>query len=46
MQATFEAHPTSPNLALKKFHCAECGPIKIEIISLKPPDKLPPGLAA
>jgi hypothetical protein len=36
MQAVIESHPTDRNLALQKFHCANCGPIKIKFISLKP----------
>jgi hypothetical protein len=36
MHAAIERHPTDPDLAVQKFHCASCGPIKIEILSLKP----------
>ena len=45
LQAVIEAHPTRRDLAVEKFHCAVCGPIKHKIISLKP-DKAQPGLAA
>jgi hypothetical protein len=36
MGAVIEAHPTDRDLALEKFHCSDCGPIKIKFISLKP----------
>jgi hypothetical protein len=36
MQAVIESHPTDRDLAIQKFHCANCGPIKIKSISLKP----------
>jgi hypothetical protein len=41
MQATIESHPTDRALALQKFHCATCGPVKKTFISLKPA-KAPP----
>jgi len=37
MQSVIEAHPSRPDLALHNFHCADCGPIKTEVLSLKPP---------
>jgi hypothetical protein len=36
MQAVVELHPTNPDLALQNFECADCGPVKTKIISLKP----------
>jgi uncharacterized Zn finger protein len=36
MQAVIESHPTSRDLAIQKFHCANCGPVKTKFISLKP----------
>jgi hypothetical protein len=36
MNAIIESHPTDRDLALQKFHCADCGPIKTKFISLKP----------
>ena len=35
MQAVVELHPTNPDLALQDFHCADCGPVKTKIISLR-----------
>jgi hypothetical protein len=32
-----DRHPTNRDLAVKKFRCGLCGPIKTEILSLKPP---------
>jgi len=37
MQSVIEAHPSRPDLALHNFYCAGCGPIKTEVLSLKPP---------
>jgi hypothetical protein len=37
MHAAIERHPTDRDLAVQKFHCASCGPIKTEILSLKSP---------
>ncbi len=37
MQSVIELHPTQRDLALHNFHCADCGPIKTEVLSLKPP---------
>jgi len=34
MQAVIDPHPRSRDLALHKFHCANCGPIRTEILSL------------
>jgi len=45
MQAVIESHPTDRDLAIQKFHCANCGPIKIKSISLKP-NKPRPEIAA
>lgn len=36
MNAVIESHPTDRDLALQKFYCSECGPIKTKLISLKP----------
>jgi hypothetical protein len=35
-QTTIELHPTRRDLALHNFQCADCGPVKTKIISLKP----------
>jgi hypothetical protein len=40
MQAIIEPHPTRPDLALQNFECADCGPIKTRILSLKPAPEL------
>lgn len=32
-----DRHPTDRDLAVQKFRCGHCGPIKTEILSLKPP---------
>jgi hypothetical protein len=37
MRSVIEAHPDNNDLALHSFYCADCGPVKTEIISLKPP---------
>ena len=44
-QATIERHPTRNDLAVHSFYCADCGPVKTQIISLKP-DEPPPERAA
>jgi hypothetical protein len=44
-QTTIELHPTRRDLALHNFHCADCGPIKTKVFSLKPGEP-PPELAA
>jgi hypothetical protein len=36
MQAIIESHPTNRDLAVQKFYCAECGPLKTKFISMKP----------
>jgi len=36
MYAVVEAHPNCRDLALHKLHCADCGPIKTILLSLKP----------
>jgi hypothetical protein len=46
MHAVVEPHPSSRDLAIHKLNCADCGPIKTILLSLKPPVKLQPGLAA
>jgi hypothetical protein len=49
MQAVIESHPDNRDRALQKFHCADCGPVKTTVISLKPyksPGKSRSGLAA
>jgi ssDNA-binding Zn-finger/Zn-ribbon topoisomerase 1 len=40
-QATIELHPTRRDLALHNFECADCGPVKTKIISLKPGNAAP-----
>jgi uncharacterized Zn finger protein len=37
MKSVIEAHPSRNDLALHHFYCAECGPVKTEVLSLKPP---------
>ncbi len=37
MHSVIEAHPRDNDLALHRFYCADCGPVKTEIISVKPP---------
>jgi hypothetical protein len=37
MRSVIEAHASDNSLALHRFYCADCGPVKTEIISLKPP---------
>jgi hypothetical protein len=37
MQAEIALHPRNPNLALHNFTCADCGPVKTKVLSLKPP---------
>ena len=37
VHATIDRHPAVRDLALHKFYCANCGPIKTEVLSLKPP---------
>jgi hypothetical protein len=44
MHAVVEPHPSSRDLAIHKLNCADCGPIKTILLSLKPPVKSPPGL--
>jgi hypothetical protein len=34
LHAVIDPHPTSRDLAFHKFHCADCGPIRTEILSL------------
>jgi hypothetical protein len=36
-QSVIEAHPSRYDIAVRNFYCADCGPIKTEVISLKPP---------
>jgi hypothetical protein len=36
MRAVVELHPTNPDLALQNFECADCGPVRTKILSLKP----------
>jgi hypothetical protein len=42
MYAVVEPDPSCRDLALHKLHCADCGPIKTILLSLKPV-KPPPG---
>jgi C4-type Zn-finger protein len=39
-QTTIDLHPSIPNIALHNYECADCGPVKTEVISLAP--KKPP----
>jgi len=41
MQAVIESHPSNPDLALQNFECADCGPVKTKIHSLKPGAEAP-----
>jgi hypothetical protein len=34
--ATIEAHPDRRDLAVHNYQCADCGPVRAKIISLKP----------
>jgi hypothetical protein len=43
MQSVVEAHPSRHDIALHNFECADCGPIKTKVISLKPKTDLRPG---
>lgn len=36
MQGVVEPHPSRRDVALENFACADCGPVKTKIISLKP----------
>jgi hypothetical protein len=36
LRAVIEPHPTRHDLALQNFECADCGPVKTNILSLKP----------
>jgi hypothetical protein len=45
MQAIIEPHPSRRDLALENFECADCGPVKTKVLSLKS-DAPPPELAA
>lgn len=35
MRAVVELHPTNADLTLQNFACADCGPVKTKVISLK-----------
>ena len=35
-QTTIDVHPTNRDLPLHIYECADCGPVKTKIISLKP----------
>jgi hypothetical protein len=35
-QSNIDRHPSRPDLAIYNFRCADCGPVKSEIISLTP----------
>jgi hypothetical protein len=44
MQGSVEAHPSRRDIAYHNFECADCGPIKTKVLSLKsgePPPELP-----
>jgi hypothetical protein len=34
--AVIERHPSRPDLAVHNFECADCGPVRAKLISLKP----------
>ena len=36
MQSVIEPHPGRTDVAILNFHCADCGPIKTVVLSLKP----------
>ena len=36
MHAVIELHPSCRDIALHKLQCADCGPIKTTLLSLKP----------
>jgi hypothetical protein len=40
MQAVIDLHPSLPDMALQKIGCANCGPIKTKILSLRPPGRV------
>ena len=40
-QTSVELHPSRRDLALHNFQCADCGPVKTKIISLKPDEPSP-----
>jgi len=35
-QTTIDLHPSRPDLAIHNLLCADCGPVKAKIVSLKP----------
>jgi hypothetical protein len=37
MRSVIEAHPSRSDVALQNFACADCGPVKTEVLSLTPP---------
>jgi hypothetical protein len=37
LQAVIEPHPTNREIALQNFDCANCGPVRTKILSLKTP---------
>ena len=45
MDSVIEAHPRRNDIALQNFRCADCGPVKTVVLSLKP-GKPSPDLAA
>ncbi len=36
MQAIIEPHPGDRYMAVQKYYCTKCGPVKTKLISLKP----------
>jgi hypothetical protein len=43
LQGVVEAHPSRRDIALHNFECANCGPIRTKVVSLKrgePPPEL------
>jgi len=34
-QTTIDRHPSCPDLAIHSFQCADCGPVKAKLVSLK-----------
>jgi hypothetical protein len=41
MSGVIEPHPSRSEFALQNLECADCGPVKTKILSLKPGAKAP-----
>jgi C4-type Zn-finger protein len=35
MQSTIEPHPSRTDIAIQKFHCADCGHVRSKVLSLR-----------